>query len=152
MSCAQTSIEPILGWRVWQVDPRPGQARLRSWSQSAEWPAARRMEAGCRPLFGLGWRSRGHGAPQPGHSCGIYAFRERGDAEKLLAELGPVGPAAGRLAAAIGRVSLWGRVIENTGGWRAEFAYPYDVVVCGGNRSLAAQLRARYLVDVSLGE
>ena len=91
-----------------------------------------------------------HGAPVPGHGCGIYAFRRREDAEALLHRLGPVGPAGGRLAAAIGRVSLWGRTIENTGGWRAEFAYPYDVVVLGGDRALAGALRSDYAIDVSL--
>lgn len=148
----ETSIEPILGWRVWHVDPGAGQPRLCSWSQSAEWPARRRMEAGCRALLGLRWRARGHGAPRAGHRCGIYAFHERRDAEALLRELGPVGAAAGRLPAAIGRVSLWGRVIENTGGWRGEFAYPYDVVLFGADASLAAELRSRYAVDVSLGD
>jgi hypothetical protein len=144
----EISIEPILGWRIWHVDPRPGRPGLRSWSQTADWPAGRRLEAGCRSLLGLGWR--GHGAPRPGHRCGIYAFRERRDAEVLLRRLGPVGRAAGRLPAAIGQVSLWGRVIENTGGWRAQFAYPYDLVLVGGDESLAAELRRRYAVDVSV--
>jgi hypothetical protein len=108
------------------------------------------MEAGCRKLLGLGWRDKSHGAPRPGHVCGIYAFRERGQAEELLHQFGPVGAGANRLPAALGRVSLWGRVIENTGGWRAQFAYPYDLVLHGGDAELAAELRRRYAVDVSL--
>jgi len=108
------------------------------------------MEAACRRLLGIGRRSRRHDAPRAGHHCGIYAFRERADAEALLRQLLPVGPAAGRLPAAIGRVSLWGRVIENTGGWRAQFAYPYDLVLFGGEASLATELRNRYAVDVEL--
>lgn len=152
MSRGRISLQPILGWRVWHVDAAPPKPRLRSWSRSAEWPARQRMEADCRTLLGLRRRLRGHGAPEAGHRCGIYAFRERRDAEELLGELGPVGAAAGRLPAAIGRVSLWGRVIENTGGWRAEFAYPYDIVLFGADSSLAAELRSCYAVDVSLGD
>ena len=145
-----TSIEPILGWRVWHVDARKGAARLRSWSHADAWPAGRRMEAACRTRLGLRRRSSHHDAPRAGHNCGVYAFRERADAEALLRDLLPVGPEVGRLPAAIGRVSLWGRVIENSGGWRAEFAYPYDLLLFGGDASLAAELRGRYAVDVEL--
>ncbi|HLM09150.1 MAG TPA: hypothetical protein VK307_05540 [Thermoleophilaceae bacterium] len=147
-----TSFEPILGWRVWHVEPGADGARLLSWSQSAEWPVARRMDAGCRAPLGLGWRRPAHGAPRAGHRCGIYAFRERADAERLLLEAGPAGAGRGRLAAALGRVSLWGRVFENTRGWRAEFAYPYDLLLFGGDQRLAAELRAGYAVDVMLAD
>jgi len=145
-----TSIEPILGWRVWHVDSRDGCPSLRSWAHADAWPAGRRMEAACRTRLGLHRRASHHDAPRAGHRCGVYAFRERGDAEALLRQLLPVGPAVGRLPAAIGRVSLWGRVIENSGGWRAEYAYPYDLLLFGGDAALAADLRGRYAVDVEL--
>ena len=51
---------------------------------------------------------------------------------------------------ALGLVSLWGRVVENVDGWRAEFAYPYDLTLVGGDDALARDLRRRYLVDVGL--
>jgi hypothetical protein len=149
VSALETSIEPILGWRVWHVDPRPGRARLLSWTQSGDWPYGRRMEACCRPL-GVRWPRQRHEAPRPGHNCGIYALRERADAEALVRQLGQVGPGSGRFPSALGRVSMWGRVIENSGGWRAQFAYPYDLVLYGGDESLAADLRGRYAVDVAL--
>ena len=144
MSHIPTSIEPILGWRVWHVDPAA--PCLRSWAQTADWPAGERMEAGCRSRLGLGWREREHGAPNREHDCGIYACRERADAEKLIEEL----DGRGRLPTALGRVSLWGRVIENTGGWRAQFAYPYDLELIGGDDGLASRLRRRYGVDVAV--
>ena len=150
MSRISTSIEPLLGWRIWHVDPAPGSARLRSWAHSTEWPAGRRLEAHCRSVLSLTLPSWSHVAPRKGHACGIYALRERHDAEAMLHELGEVGPSFNRLPAALGRVSLWGRVIENTGGWRAQFAYPYDLLVFGGDRSLAADLRRGYAVDVAL--
>jgi hypothetical protein len=148
VSAPETSIEPILGWRVWHVDPRPDRARLLSWTQSDDWPYGRRMEASCRPL-GVRWPRRRHEAPCPGHRCGIYALRERAAAEALLRQLEQVGPGAGRFPSAVGRVSMWGRVIENSGGWRAQFAYPYDLVLYGGDEALATDLRGRYAVDVA---
>jgi hypothetical protein len=39
-------------------------------------------------------------------------------------------------------------VIENVGGWRAQYAYPYALELIGGNEAAVAGLRRRYLVDV----
>jgi hypothetical protein len=150
VSGPETSIEPILGWRIWHVDPRADGVRLRSWCHMAEWPAGRRMEARCRSFMSVIRPSRSHPAPRQGHRCGIYACRDRAEAESMLRQLGEVGPTFNRLAAAVGQVSLWGRVFENTGGWRAQYAYPYDLTLFGGDESLAADLRRRYAVDVSL--
>jgi hypothetical protein len=133
-----THTEPVLGWRLWHVDRKH---RLRSWSQGGRWPERERFEALCRrPLLPCAE------APGRGHGCGIYALRTREQAETLLREL-PL-PVCGAIA--VGRVSLWGRVVENTGGWRAQFAYPYEVFLLGDDRAAAQALRARYAVDVSL--
>ena len=133
-----TYTEPLVGWRLWHVDRHNG---LASWSEGARWPARERLEARCRRILG-----RCAEAPGRGHACGIYALRSRELAESLLREL-PL-PVVGTVA--IGRVSLWGRVIENVDGWRAQFAYPYDVVLVGGDAATARCLRERYAVDVSL--
>ena len=130
--------EPLVGWRLWHVDR---DHRLASWSQSALWPERARFEARCRRLLG-----KCADAPAPGHPCGIYALRTREQAEALLRQLPLTVP--GQVA--LSRVSLWGRVIENVGGWRAQFAYPYDLVLVGGNPATARALTARYAVDVSL--
>lgn len=98
------------------------------------------MEARCRRLLRRGC----DGAPGHGHGCGIYAVRTREAAEALLRELPPLpGPVA------IALVSLWGRVIENVGGWRGQYAYPYALDLISGNAGAATALRQRYLVDVS---
>jgi hypothetical protein len=133
-----TYAEPLLGWRLWHVD---GKHRLASWSQSACWPERERLEARCRRILG-----RCEDAPARNHPCGIYALRTRELAESLLREL-PL-PVAGAIA--LGRVSLWGRVIENVNGWRAQFAYPYEVLLFGGDAATARELRQRYAVDVAL--
>jgi hypothetical protein len=146
----ETSIEPVLGWRIWHVDPTPGGSRLRSWAHSIEWPAGQKAEAHCRSILGLALPAWSHSAPRKGHACGIYALRDRADAERMLHEIGEVGPAFNRLPAALGRVSLWGRMVENVGGWRAQFAYPYDLLLFGADDSIAAELRRDYAVDVAL--
>jgi hypothetical protein len=130
--------EPLVGWRLWHVDR---QNRLVSWSQTASWPERERLEARCRRLFG-----RCAAAPRRSHACGIYALRTRELAESLLRKLpGPVV-----VTVALGRVSLWGRVIENVDGWRAQYAYPYDLLLLGGDQAQASELRRRYAVDVEL--
>jgi hypothetical protein len=48
----------------------------------------------------------------------------------------------------LGRVSLWGRVFENTHGWRAQYAYPYELFVLGGDAATVRGLRDTYAVDV----
>jgi len=144
-------VEPILGWRIWHVDPDdPGGVRLRSWAHSTVWPAGHRMEARCRSILSMALPAWGHSAPRKGHSCGIYALNDREAAEQMLHEIGEAGPDFNRLPAALGRVSLWGRVVENTGGWRAQFAYPYDLELFGADERIASALRREYAVDVAL--
>ena len=150
MTPGEISIEPILGWRIWHVDPGPGGPRLRSWAHSTLWPAGRRLEAHCRSILSIALPAWSHPAPRKGHRCGIYAVRERAAAEAMMRQIGEPGPASNRLPAALGRVSLWGRVMQNTGGWRAQYAYPYDLILFGGDESLATGLRGDYAVDVSL--
>ena len=83
-------------------------------------------------------------APAAGHRCGIYAVRTRELAERLLADLRLPAPRP----VVVGRVSLWGRVFENTHGWRAQFAYPYELLVLGGDDGTMRELRDAYAVDV----
>jgi hypothetical protein len=128
--------DPILGWRLWHVSE---DGQLSSWARSAVWPERRRMEASCRRAV----RRSCAEPPVAGHACGIYAARTRDLAEALLDGLPPLhGPFA------VGLVSLWGRVVENVDGWRAQYAYPYELHLVGRRRDLAAKLRAGYAVDV----
>ena len=64
-----------------------------------------------------------HEAPDVVCGCGIHAARE---ASAVLSYLrGRDEP--GTVARVLGRVQLWGRVIEHEGGWRAERARPLEV-------------------------
>ncbi len=128
--------EPLVGWRVWRV---VGDT-LRAAVWATEWPAQTRFEADCLDL-----RPAPHPSPHRGCECGVYAFKQREDAELLAREK------VDNDVLAIGRVSLWGRVIETERGFRAQRAYPYDLQLLGGTAELARAIRNRYAVDVSLG-
>jgi hypothetical protein len=45
-------------------------------------------------------------------------------------------------------VSLWGRVLARENGFRAQYAYPYELFLIGGQDELARELRRLYAVDV----
>jgi hypothetical protein len=142
----QSLDEPLRGWRVWQVvDTRDGPA-LGSWWLGTLWPARRELEARCCV----------HGSrPAVHHVCGIHAFGARDDALAYGARRRH-GPAlfartpARALGVAVGRVSGWGRAVRHTGGWRSQYAYPYDLYLVAGDRALALLLADRYAVDTSL--
>jgi hypothetical protein len=149
--------EPLLGWRIWRVDG----GRLRAAVWGTEWPSRARFAASCEHAPASFWRvdpasnnvlqagfgggEHGwHSAPDAGCECGVYAFERREDAELLAAE-----KAGGGAVLALGRVSLWGRVVVTERGYRAELAYPYDLEVLGGDDEVVRALRAAYAVDVA---
>lgn len=146
-------IEPLVGWRLWHVRPHADAFRLESFTwHHVGWPAGERLEATCAV--------HGEDAPAARHECGIYAFTTRELAEDLLRRYTGVrqryGPQASEAPPphrgrpiALGRVSLWGRVYVRDRGFRAQFAYPYDLVVYGGDARLLRELRRKYAVDIS---
>ena len=162
------SVEPVIGWRIWRVargvdrdvsalqlatelldaersgQERPVEAvfrhRLRSLSQPVAWPPARRFEATCGPED----VGEAHGAaPDASCECGVWAFRRRDSAEETL---GRYAHSTGPLA--LGRVVLWGRIVEHESGWRAQYAYPVDLTIFKANAHIARELREAYACDV----
>jgi hypothetical protein len=150
----EISTEPILGWRLWHVRLHDDEHRLESFTMHhVSWPAGRRFEARC-PMHR-------EGAPAHEHECGIYAFRTRALAEELLRRYTGVRHHYGReyrelppvregRPIALGSVSLWGRILARERGFRAQYAYPYELYLIGGDGQIARELRDRYAVDVSL--
>lgn len=128
--------QSVSGWRYWQVSARSGQ--LRSVTQKRiEWPAGHVLVARC-----LG---AGHRAPDPSCDCGIYGARD-------LETLREHGLCLAPEILLVGRVALWGRVIDDISGWRGEFATPSELRVVDGlvpgldATALAARLKAIYRV------
>jgi len=146
------SREVVLGWRLWHVRLHEGERRLESFTwHHVTWPAREPLVATCT--------AHGSDAPVGEHECGIYSFRTRALAEDLLRRYTgvrqcygreppePAPPPPGR-PIALGRASLWGRILVRDKGFRAQFAYPYEFFLIGGDEPMARQLRRLYAVDV----
>jgi hypothetical protein len=152
MSSTEMLVEPIVAWRLWHVRSHDDAYRLESFTwHHVSWPAKARFEAECS--------THGAAAPVEGHECGIYAFKTRELAEDLLRRYTGVRQHYGRpyqelpplrrgCPIALGRVSLWGRVLVRENGFRAQYAYPYELFLIGGEDGLARELRRLYAVDV----
>lgn len=139
--------EALEGWRAWQVVECKDGPALASWWMGTLWPTRRAMTSGCHA----------HGSrPAAHHVCGLHAFASHDDAlayavagqeqERLFA-LAP----ARALGVAVGRVSGWGRVVGHTHGWRSQFAYPFDLYLLAGDRSVARLIADRYAVETIPG-
>jgi len=88
--------------------------RERAW-----WPSRPGLPAPC-------WQHAGP-APAEGCRCGIYAATTAAQAAASITE--PPRPRERIVHHVIGRISLWGTVVECERGWRAERAYPASLAV-----------------------
>ena len=123
-------VDPIVAWRVWRVeeDERSGLLFLHSIHYGIRWPRRKPMRAHCIEQWRRGRMNpypQAHQAPSGAgtHACGIYALKEMEGTNSWLATAGT------NATKAIGRVSLWGRIALHEGGYRAEFAYPLDLLL-----------------------
>jgi len=126
-------IEPVQGWRVWDVVLLDGTPRLCSLAFWSIWIPGRAAQATCRraPLEGVVAGLPPHEAPAEACRCGIYATA--GLAE-TLAYSRDVRRRRDTIHRVVGRVSLWGTVIECEGGWRSSLGYPAALFVPGVRR------------------
>ena len=148
MISAPDYLEPVEGWRVWRVGRRDGEVVLQSVFVDAVWEPGRALEARCehrRRTIWRPWRVRTneHPAPEEDCSCGIYAASTRSAARRYLGVPSPVG--AGMRV--IGRVALWGDVVESENGWRASCAYPSLLFVPIPTLHARRSARRRAVVD-----
>jgi len=114
---APDAIEPITGWRAWNLRRQHGTFQIAPAIQRPSWTPPDPVHAVC-----LASMDR-HRAPERTCTCGVYAM-SRPDLLML----------ANRVAltlCVVGSVALWGKVIEHEMGYRAEFAYPQRMrLVC----------------------
>ena len=138
MSGAPDYPEPVVGWRVWFAREDQGRTRLRSLFHDLCWPVREPLAAECLRRR-LPFRRGDHSAPAASCHCGIYAA----SLERVGSYLDP-GWLRERSDPVVGRVSLWGRVVECEQGWRASLAYPERLYVpvldATGDESRAAQV------------
>jgi len=120
-------VTPVYGWRVWFVESYGSVLRLGSVVYNVIWPAREPLSAECfdarRSLF-RPWHkgSSAHDAPSERCRCGVYAV---GSPVQLRPYVeGKSYPRRRIMHHVLGRVALWGTVIEGEFGWRASQAYP----------------------------
>jgi hypothetical protein len=126
------SIDPVAAWRVWDVVQLDGALRLCSLAFWSIWLPGCEATATCR----RGWVENPgalapHAAPAERCTCGIYGTRA---VSHTLAYSRSVGRRADTVHRVVGRVSLWGRVVEAEAGWRAARAYPAALYVPAAQR------------------
>jgi hypothetical protein len=119
--------EPIVGWRCWSVLERAEATRLCSPAFTTVWPPRQELVARCKHLSWTGQVDDAlppvHEAPYDSCTCGIYAGQSASTAASFLID-NATARRRRRAAMVLGRVSLWGTVVEAEVGWRGRCAYP----------------------------
>lgn len=115
---APDEIECVWGWRAWTLKAS-GPVLLHSVTHSSCFWTPREPTVATCPYKG---RRKSHEVPGDDCSCGLYAAKTL---EHLLDHMGYAGYdiETGSIRV-VGKVKMWGKVIEGTQGWRAEFGYP----------------------------
>jgi hypothetical protein len=143
VSGAPDYVEPVVGWRVWFAVEAGGKTRLSSVFYEMVWPTRDPLAAVCLRSRFLRRRPPGdHAAPAASCGCGIYAASLQRAGEYLT------GPRAS-MCPVIGRVALWGSVVECAHGWRASLAYPAQLYVPVLPRGRYAALARQFALDLT---
>jgi len=147
LSSVPDRITPVVGWRAWKIVPSTKSApepELWSIHVDEHWQPGQPVVAQCdipkRRHAPLSCTCPPEPAPATNCRCGIYATRELrhlakyvGDAELSYPEI-----------LIVGRVALWGRVVEYEDGWRGQYGYPQALYV---PRTVRANAEALQLLD-----
>lgn len=161
---AEPVAEPVIGYRLWNV-LLPQDRQLTTADLAA---MEARWQKGLNPfsimlaptLGGVGvhkvWtqgadahqamcsQGRTHRAPHFYCDCGFWAFKHP---QRMMAKLAH----AALTPIAYGEVQLWGKIVETTDGYRAEYARPYMICTYGLGDDDAAKLGEAYGCEVVAG-
>lgn len=132
----------IIAWRAWRVEGKLPDFGVPPRMYSVAhgdyfWPHRQHVEALCS-------KDQSH-VPGQGCSCGLYAAKSRSH----LLSLGYPGYAQPHFTV-IGEVAMWGKVIEGSKGWRAQYSYPRRLFVPYEAHHLVKPLMDGYGVPVRL--
>jgi hypothetical protein len=126
-SSAPDYVEPVVGWRCWAAAWVEGELRLCSPIYETVWPVRDRVHAECRAGTKR-WFSRQtpatHTAPSDGCRCGVYGVDDPTRAVSFVRGQGSSAVPGDVVETVLGKVLLWGSVVECDHGWRSEYAYP----------------------------
>jgi hypothetical protein len=116
---------PLVGWRMWDILP-DSMPRLQSLSNAkgVAWEPMVPQIGTCNSRDPS--EITDHSCPSWEHRCGVHAVKELPQVKKWGA------PCVGRTSKyvrIIGEIDLWGRVLEYSEGFRAEWGYPKKMYV-----------------------
>jgi hypothetical protein len=143
--------EPVEAWRVWRVSMHGGRVVLQSLFAGVVWEPGVPLVASCtgghRSLLAP-WRKKpnDHPAPELDCRCGIYGVQSIAAARSYL----ETPPLLCRDDRVIGRVALWGDVVEGPAGWRASHAYPTELFVPSAATGRSGLRRRAYVDEIIL--
>lgn len=99
--------EPLIAYRIWHID---GDSKLHPLTRCTPWEYGNIVETDEIPTIESSCRQRG-----------IHAWKNMGDLIEYL------NPNRYPVIHIIGRVALWGKIVEHQFGYRAQFAYPHSL-------------------------
>ena len=143
--------EPVEAWRVWRVAMREGRVVLQSLFAGAVWEPAVPLVASCTGSHRSRWAPwrktpTEHAAPALACRGGLDGVRSVAAARSYLER-----PALlCRDDRVIGRVALWGNVVEGPAGWRASHAYPIELFVPTPGVAHSGLRRRAYVEEIVL--
>lgn len=148
-------IEPIVGWRSWDVDMSNCTLNAHNAGGGGAYTIVRQTETGEEVIH---QDHRPHRLWRPGYAqpsqCNdpFTTYRVVNGSAEILGDVTQLGKHPGRPAPVlgctcgyyaartlnvthvhgiglrcVGRVAMWGKVVEHSGGWRAQYAYPLDI-------------------------
>jgi hypothetical protein len=144
-------IEPLEAWRVWRVSMRQGRVVLQSLYAGVVWEPAAPLVASCTGGHRSRWtpwrrRPNDHRAPELDCRCGIYGVQSAAAARSYL----ETPPLLCRDDRVIGRVALWGDVVEGPSGWRASHAYPIELFLPSPPEGRSGPRQRAYVNEILL--
>lgn len=125
MTLAPDLVEPVVVWRVWNVQDAGGRPELVSPVQASPWPSRESTAATCGRCCGR--------VASASCSCGLYGYHD------VLRTEGDWSP--GRV---LGCAALGGRVVQHLDGYRGQFGYPLVLFV----HTLLPDPRLERLIDI----
>lgn len=139
----------VPGWRTWDIDPEgvpldgvQGPVLRSVTKRSYIWIPREVQEATCKKGTHSG------GSPEERCTCGLYSAK---DYDHLMSmSYHQYDGELDGFYTAVGEVANWGKVVEGTQGWRAQFSYPRVLYVPFEAWHLARPLQEAYGIPVKL--